>query len=73
MNRYGKQSYHAVFFGGDPLLNFDLIKYIVPILKNDSRCKMIIALTNGIAFKDEDIRNYFMENRLGFSLSFDGL
>ncbi len=35
---YDQSGYHLDFFGGEPLLNFDLIKHAVPILQNDKRC-----------------------------------
>ena len=73
MKRYGKDTYHAALFGGEPLLNWDLIERIVPILKSDPRCTLIIAMTNGLAFQDPYKWDYFQKNQLAISLSFDGL
>lgn len=73
LRRYQRQNYHVALFGGEPLLNWELIEYIIPIVKNDPRCTAIIALTNGLEFKKDYKRKYFEEHGLGFSLSFDGL
>jgi len=73
LNKYQRRTYHAALFGGEPLLNWKLIEYIIPILKADSRCTAIIAMTNGLEFRKEYKRKYFEENGISFSLSFDGL
>ncbi|MDX1702279.1 MAG: SPASM domain-containing protein [Melioribacteraceae bacterium] len=73
LRRYQRQNYHVALFGGEPLLNWELIEYIIPIVKKDPRCTAIIALTNGLEFRKEHKRKYFEEHGLGFSLSFDGL
>jgi len=73
MNTYGQREFHAALFGGEPLLNWKLIEYITPILKKDSRCTLIIAMTNGLAFVDDNKWDYFQRNQLAISLSFDGL
>lgn len=73
MKKYGQTEYRAVLFGGEPLLNWKLIEYIVPILKDDPKCEFIMAITNGLEFVDDNKWNYFQNNKLSFSLSFDGL
>lgn len=73
MKHYGRHDYHAALFGGEPLLNWKLIEYIVPIFKKDPRCTLIIAMTNGLAFVDDDKWEYFQKNNIAISLSFDGL
>ncbi len=73
MSYYQKNEYVAALFGGEPLLNWELIEYITPILNADPRCKHIIAMTNGLALKDKYKRNYIEQNRISLSLSFDGL
>ena len=73
LNKYQRQDFHVALFGGEPLLNWNLIEYIIPILKRDPRCTHIIAMTNGIEFRKEHKRKFFEENGLAFSLSFDGL
>ncbi len=73
MSKYQRHTYHVALFGGEPLLNWELIEHIVPILKKDPKCKAIFALTNGIELRKDHKRKYFEENGIGFSLSFDGL
>ena len=48
MKRFGCANYHVSFFGGEPLLNFDLIKHAVPILHADPKCKGINIISNFI-------------------------
>ncbi len=73
LSKYGKREYHAALFGGEPLLNWELLEKIVPILNDDPRCTAIIAMTNGLEFKHEYKWDFFKENNISFSLSFDGL
>ena len=73
MKLYGKNTYKVALFGGEPFLNWDLIEYIIPILKADPKCRFIIAMTNGLVLKDEYKRNYIKEHGISISLSFDGL
>ena len=37
---YDFNTYSLHFFGGEPLLNFNLIKYVVPIIKKDKNGKI---------------------------------
>ena len=73
MKMYKEQNYHAALFGGEPLLNWDLIEYIVPILKSDPRCTQIVVMTNGLVLQKEGKLDWLMRNNIGISLSFDGL
>jgi radical SAM protein with 4Fe4S-binding SPASM domain len=73
MKMYGQQDYHAALFGGEPLLNWDLIEYIVPIFQEDPKCKLIIVMTNGLVFQDEQKLEWLRKNNVQISLSFDGL
>jgi len=72
MNRSGDSTYHVSFFGGEPLLNFDLIKYAVPFLRNDKKCKGINIITN-LTMIDEKKAKFLKENHVGVSWSFDGM
>lgn len=72
MNIYDEENYIAVFFGGEPLLNFELIKHILPIVSKDPNCKGITMPTNGLLIKPyilETLKKY----NVNISLSFDGL
>ena len=72
MKRSGCYDYHVSFFGGEPLLNFDLIKHAVPILKADQRCKGIGIITN-LTLIDEEKLKFLKEYGVGISWSFDGM
>lgn len=72
MERSGDKEYHVSFFGGEPLLNFDLIKHAVPILQADPKCKGIGIITN-LTMIDEEKAKYLRENGVGVSWSFDGM
>lgn len=70
---YREQNYHAALFGGEPLLNWDLIEYIVPILNNDPKCTQIVVMTNGLVLQKEGKLDWLSKNKVAISLSFDGL
>jgi uncharacterized protein len=59
------------FYGGEPLLQLDLIKIIVESLKNEEKIKFFMP-TNGLLI-DEEIAEYIIENNIEISISFDGL
>jgi len=73
MDKYNKKNYHASLFGGEPLLNWELIKYIIPILKKDPKCTQIIIITNALLLKDDKKRQFIKDNNINLSISFDGL
>ena len=73
MKLYGQENYNAALFGGEPLLNWDLIEYIVPIFKDDPKCQNIIVMTNGLVFQKEGKLDWLIQNNVSISLSFDGL
>lgn len=72
MARTGNSSYHVSFFGGEPLLNWELITHAVPFLKNDSRCKGINIITN-LTMIDAEKADYLQKHGVGVSWSFDGM
>lgn len=59
------------FFGGEPLLNYDLIKTAVPIIKSKYNVKEFEVTTNGILLNKEIIR-FFADNNFKLVISFDG-
>lgn len=69
---YNQSRYHLDFFGGEPLLNFDLIKHAVPILQNDQRCSTFSIISNLLSL-DEDKLKFIKDNNINTSFSFDGL
>lgn len=72
MERSGDRDYHVSFFGGEPLLNFDLIKHAVPKLRADPKCKGINIITN-LTMIDDEKAHYLRSNGVGVSWSFDGM
>jgi uncharacterized protein len=72
MQRSGDREYHVSFFGGEPLLNWDLITHAVPYLKSDEKCRGINIITN-LTMIDENKAHFLKENGVGVSWSFDGM
>lgn len=66
---------HVAFLGGEPLLNFELIKAVVEYCKQKesvSKKKFSYTITtNGTLITDE-IENYFIENHIVCQISIDG-
>lgn len=63
----------VAFFGGEPLLSFELIKQVVEYMKNsasDLICKYMIT-TNGTLITP-DIANFFEANKFNVTISIDG-
>ena len=66
---FGFSNYRITYFGGEPLENFELIKYThkldKPLCINEVMISNLLLLT-------EDKLNYFKESNIGISWSFDG-
>lgn len=69
---YNQNQYNATFFGGEPLLNWELIEYITQKLVSDYKCNKKIIVTNGLGLNNKKIE-FLTNNNIGISLSFDGL
>ncbi|MBN2880595.1 His-Xaa-Ser system radical SAM maturase HxsB [Candidatus Woesearchaeota archaeon] len=67
--------YSIEFTGGEPLLRFDIVKYVVDyateLAKKYSKSVVFSIVTNGLLFDDEKIQ-YFYDNKVGLCLSLDG-
>jgi uncharacterized protein len=72
MKMYRKDSYHISYFGGEPLLNWELIKFANERFRKDPRCSSQVVITNGLVL-DEEKGRWLQENGVGISFSFDGL
>lgn len=72
MEIYDKDDYHISFFGGEPLLNWDIITYMLPKLNEDPKFKNAVVITNGLLL-DEEKWDYLSRHRCGISMSFDGI
>lgn len=64
--------YSFDFFGGEPLLNWDLIVYIGGVLKEDKHCQRKTLVTNGLLLTQEKV-NFLNENSIKCMISFDGI
>lgn len=69
---YDKDTYHISFFGGEPLLNWDIIKYSIPKFYDDPKCSSMVVITNGLLL-DKDKLEFLKKYNCGISLSFDGI
>jgi len=75
--KYGKdQSVKIQFFGGEPLIRFDLIELSVEYMKKKVKEGMIkqptyVITTNGVLINNK-IAEFFKENNFGVGISLDG-
>jgi len=69
---YNEDSYTLTFFGGEPLMNWELIDYVLSIVAWDPKCKQITLPTNGLLLTKEKY-NYLRDHNVHVSLSYDGL
>lgn len=61
----------ASFFGGEPLLNFNIMKYITEELDNDFIVDRFIITSNGVLFSDEII-DFLIKYNFKIIISIDG-
>lgn len=72
MNIYNEERFTTTLFGGEPLLNWELIKHILPKMEYDPKCQGVTLPTNGLKITQEMI-NTLKKYNVNISLSFDGL
>ena len=60
------------FFGGEPLLKYDIIKKVTDYIKTIDRDVELLIATNGVLLTEEKIK-FFGENNFSVVFSFDGL
>jgi len=72
LRKYNCDSYSMTYFGGEPLLNFDLIKNTYQMFKEDPLCLHILIISNGLLLDQEKV-DFIKKEKIGFSWSFDGL
>ena len=72
LDLFGGKTYNIDFFGGEPLLNKDIIKYTVNKFSNVDDITFMCIISNMLAINDEFAR-YIKDNNIGVSWSFDGL
>lgn len=66
-----KEHYEIVFFGGEPLMNFDLIKKVVEYCNKKNKKILYSIVTNGTLLNEEKIL-FIKENQFKIILSIDG-
>jgi uncharacterized protein len=72
INCYNGKTFNIDFFGGEPLLNWDIIQYTVNKFKNKKNLKYFTIISN-LLLIDQNKINYITDNNIGCSWSFDGL
>lgn len=69
--QYPDEKIKIDFFGGEPLLQINLIKTILDGVRDDGNIKLFMP-TNGLLLNDEIVR-WLIEENIEVSISFDGL
>jgi sulfatase maturation enzyme AslB (radical SAM superfamily) len=70
------KNYHFNFYGGEPLLYFDLIRKTIPFLNEKNKLfkkKVNYSLTTNGSLITEEIIQFFSKHKFSVELSFDGL
>jgi len=65
--------YQIDLFGGEPLINWSLIKFIIEKCKSDSRCHQINLYSNGLLLDREKVDYLKEQDLVNFFWSYDGL
>jgi len=71
----GSRSFNINFFGGEPLLKFNLIKEIIQYSKKESKKydkEITFGITTNGSLFTKEIVDYFWENNVGILFSWDG-
>ncbi len=69
--QYPDETIKIDFFGGEPLLQIDLIQEILDGVQNDGNIKLFMP-TNGLLLTEETV-DFLVRNNIEVSISFDGL
>lgn len=70
-----KEKLNITFFGGEPLLNYELIQQVIAYGKTKAEAygkKLYWGITTNGILLDEDKLAFFKANRVGINLSYDG-
>lgn len=63
------------FQGGEPLLNFDIIQYVIKIAKKkakENNKTVIFTIVSNLMFMNEEILKYIVKEKIGVCTSLDG-
>jgi len=64
---------HISFYGGEPLLNFEVVQETIAYAKEIFEEKIVqFALTTNVVLLTQEISDYFVENNVRLTLSIDG-
>ena len=69
--RFPDETIKIDFFGGEPLLQMDLIQAILDGVQHDDNLKLFMP-TNGLLLDEKKVQ-FLIDNKIEVSLSFDGL
>lgn len=72
MQYYKCDTYHISYFGGEPLLNWDIIKTSLPEFSKSKLCSSIVLISNGLLLTKPKV-DFLKKFKCGLSWSFDGL
>jgi len=61
----------VVFYGGEPLINFEVIKYGV-LLSKKKRYNIEFSIVSNVTLLDEEIARFIKENNIALGVSIDG-
>lgn len=67
---------YVTFFGGEPLINFELIKKVtdyVRKIENTTDKRFFLSMTTNGTLIDEEKRKFILENKINTQISFDGI
>lgn len=72
IKKFNKNRYAIIYFGGEPLLNLDIIKYTHDIVKTTNSAPNELIISNLLRL-NEDILDWILHENINVSWSFDGL
>ena len=72
MKKMKCSKYEISYFGGEPLENFELVKYAHSIFKKDKLCAGETLISN-LTLLTPEIADYIVNEKINVSFSFDGL
>ena len=61
-----------IFYGGEPLTNWDVVKKIINYVKNEKKSNITLTIITNGTLLNRDIIRFLMENHIGIGISIDG-
>ncbi|MFH1453160.1 MAG: radical SAM protein [Armatimonadota bacterium] len=62
----------VIFYGGEPFMNFPVIKHVVERLNKRGETVLFSATTNSVLLKNKEILDFVVTNNFIINISFDG-